>query len=113
LQKVNRDTLRFAMKASAAEIDGEWRDVYKDPVTDQGKRSKAGRLALIHDDGDGYRTVRERDRGDRPNALVTVYRNGELLVGLRRGKPNLPPASIKEMPTCSRFDTSKPTRTPT
>jgi len=83
LQKVNRDTLRFAMKASAAEIDGEWRDVYKDPVTDQGKRSKAGRLALIHDDGDGYRTVRERDRGDRPNALVTVYRNGELLVDWR------------------------------
>ncbi len=83
LQKVNRDTLRFAMKASAAEIDGEWRDVYKDPVTDQGKRSKAGRLALIHDDADGYRTVREHDLGDRPNALVTVYRDGALLVDWR------------------------------
>ena len=46
LQNVNRDTLKFAMKASAIEIGGHWSDVYKDPVTDAGKRSKRGRLAL-------------------------------------------------------------------
>nr|WP_315981873.1 hypothetical protein [Aliamphritea spongicola] len=40
LQKVNRDTLNFAMKTSAVNIAGQWRDVYKDPVTDSGKRSK-------------------------------------------------------------------------
>lgn len=43
LQDVNRDTLKFAMKVSAAEVDGEWRDVYKDPITDPGKVSKKGR----------------------------------------------------------------------
>jgi nicotinamide phosphoribosyltransferase len=32
LQKVNRDTLSFAMKTSAIRIAGEWRDVYKQPV---------------------------------------------------------------------------------
>lgn len=47
LQKVNRDTMKFAMKASAAKVDGLWRDVFKDPVTDSGKRSKKGRLAVI------------------------------------------------------------------
>jgi nicotinic acid phosphoribosyltransferase len=47
LQKVNRDTQKFAMKASAACVNGEWRDVYKDPITDSGKRSKKGRLALV------------------------------------------------------------------
>ena len=83
LQKVNRDTLQFAMKASAAEIAGQWRDVYKAPITDQGKRSKAGRLALIHDDAGDYQTVRERDLGERPNALVTVYRDGTLLTDWR------------------------------
>lgn len=42
LQQVNRDTFKFAMKASAAEIDGSWYDVFKDPVTDTGKKSKRG-----------------------------------------------------------------------
>lgn len=42
MQKLDRDTCGFAIKASAAKVNGEWRDVFKDPVTDQGKRSKAG-----------------------------------------------------------------------
>lgn len=79
LQKINRDTQKFAMKASAIRIDGEWRDIYKDPATDPGKRSKRGRLALV-EGPQGYRTVREDELGDRCNALVKVFRNGELLV---------------------------------
>jgi nicotinamide phosphoribosyltransferase len=78
LQKVNRDTLKFAFKCSAVEVNGEWRDVMKDPVTDPGKRSKAGRLALVHD-GSGYRTLPEGET-TLPNLLVPVFRNGELLV---------------------------------
>lgn len=46
LQHLNRDTLRFAMKCSAILRNGKWIDVYKDPVTDPGKRSKSGRLSL-------------------------------------------------------------------
>jgi len=79
LQKINRDTQQFAMKASAICINGEWRDVYKDPITDPGKRSKRGRLALINDE-QGYRTVREDALGDQRNALVKVFRNGDVLV---------------------------------
>ncbi|WP_444918373.1 nicotinate phosphoribosyltransferase [Microbulbifer sp. ANSA003] len=80
LQKVNRDTMRFAMKASAVRVDGLWRDVYKDPATDSGKRSKRGRLALINrTDGTPY-TIREQDIGGRNNLLETVYRNGKLLI---------------------------------
>lgn len=79
LQKVNRDTQKFAMKASAALIGGEWRDVYKDPITDSGKRSKRGRLALVKGDA-GYVTVREDELAGRVNQLRVVYRNGELLV---------------------------------
>ena len=44
LQQVNRDTQKFAMKCSAAQINGEWVDVFKDPVTDPGKASKKGIL---------------------------------------------------------------------
>jgi nicotinic acid phosphoribosyltransferase len=46
LQQVNRDTSSFAMKASWAVVDGKGVDVYKDPITSNGKRSKKGRLTL-------------------------------------------------------------------
>ncbi|HCK91995.1 MAG TPA: nicotinate phosphoribosyltransferase [Gammaproteobacteria bacterium] len=78
LQKVNRDTQKFAMKASAICIKGQWHDVYKDPITDQGKRSKKGRLALINENGE-YNTIARSDlNGDQ--VLIPVYRNGVLLV---------------------------------
>ncbi|QTR50837.1 nicotinate phosphoribosyltransferase [Candidatus Thiothrix anitrata] len=79
LQKVNRDTLRFAMKASAMQINGAWRDVYKQPVTDSGKHSKRGRLAVIRDAG-VIKTVREDALSWESNLLRPVFRNGELLV---------------------------------
>ena len=41
LQHCNRDTYGWAMKCSAACVDGEWRDVYKDPIGG-GKTSKKG-----------------------------------------------------------------------
>lgn len=44
MQQCNRDDLGFAYKCSAIRINNEWYDVYKDPVTDQNKRSKGGRL---------------------------------------------------------------------
>lgn len=42
LQKFDRDTFKFAFKCSYAEVDGIGRGVSKDPITDQGKRSKTG-----------------------------------------------------------------------
>lgn len=44
MQKVNRDTLKFAFKCSAIKVSGEWQDVYKDPITDSGKKSIRGRV---------------------------------------------------------------------
>lgn len=79
LQKVDRDTLSFAMKASAIRVHGQWRDVYKQPVTDPGKSSKRGRLAVVRTDS-GIETIREDALAGRENLLRPVYRNGELLV---------------------------------
>jgi nicotinamide phosphoribosyltransferase len=47
LQDVNRDTQKFAFKCSFAEAKGVSIDVLKDPITDPGKKSKAGRLDTI------------------------------------------------------------------
>jgi nicotinamide phosphoribosyltransferase len=78
LQQVNRDTLKFAMKCSAICVDGEWRDVYKDPITDPGKKSKRGMLDLIKV-GDEYRTIKlETGAPVGPSLLKTRFRNGAL-----------------------------------
>ena len=79
LQKHDRDTLRFAMKASAIRRDGQWSDIQKKPATDPTKASKPGRLALVRE-GDGYATVRREDLGGREDVLRPVWRDGALLV---------------------------------
>ena len=79
LQKVNRDTMQFAMKASAAKVNGNWRDVYKDPVTDRGMRSKKGRLALIEPEPGNYKTIPKDELGSQKNILEIVYSNGKLI----------------------------------
>jgi nicotinamide phosphoribosyltransferase len=73
LQKLNRDTLKFAFKCSAVTVDGTERAVFKQPITDPGKRSKTGKLKLIHD-ASGWRTVSPQEAGD--DALVEVFRDG-------------------------------------
>ena len=77
LQDCNRDTLRFALKCSWVDVDGEYRDVYKQPASDPSKNSKRGRLKLVSSFPQGYMTVSE----DTPNndVLREVFRNGEIL----------------------------------
>ena len=75
LQQINRDTLEFAMKCSAANINGEWVDVYKDPVTSSAKKSKKGRLMLNIDENGNYVTNRWVEGV--VDELKTRYLNGE------------------------------------
>ena len=79
LQKLNRDTLKFAFKCSSVTIAGEEREVYKDPVTDPGKKSKKGKLALVRRSDGGWETVCPTGPGVR-DELVEVFRNGKVLV---------------------------------
>lgn len=77
LQSLNRDTLKFAFKCSAAKINDKWIEVYKDPITDLGKKSKRGRLDLELTSHRDIRTVRF---GMAEKSLLTeVYRDGEML----------------------------------
>lgn len=90
LQHMNRDTQKFALKCSAARIDGQWIDVYKAPATDAGKTSQRGRLALLrHREYGTYKTVTiptdvtTVEAYDPPvgwmHALETVWENGQLI----------------------------------
>ena len=82
LQKISRDTLKFAYKCSAIVTGGEWRDVYKQPITDSGKNSKRGRLDLIIDENGAYKTVKIEDAetiSAKNSQLRVVFENSELL----------------------------------
>jgi nicotinamide phosphoribosyltransferase len=75
LQQLDRDTQKWAMKCSAIRVNGEWRHVFKDPVTDPGKTSKKGRVTLYKDNGK-YRSGVE----DWPTSVLeTVFENGNLI----------------------------------
>jgi len=81
LQKLNRDTQKCAFKCSSITVGGQDRDVFKDPVTDPGKASKRGRLALVADSEGSYVTKTACPREGVPgDVLVEVFRDGTLLV---------------------------------
>jgi nicotinamide phosphoribosyltransferase len=90
LQQCNRDTQKFALKCSAARVDGRWIDVYKDPITDKGKQSKRGRMTLLkHREYGTFQTVPVPPEAAslaevvKPagfdDAMVTVWENGRLV----------------------------------
>ena len=100
LQQLDRDTQKFAMKCSSIGVRVEdrkttsagvvvvdeiqWRDVQKDPITDSGKKSKAGRVTLWTSGGEYQSGVTAptswTDKGvGWTNALEEVYRDGNLV----------------------------------
>jgi nicotinamide phosphoribosyltransferase len=84
LQKVNRDTQKFALKCSYAEIDGQPVKVKKHPLemNEEGelvksfKTSKAGRLKLVKA-GNKYKTT-SLDDNQLDDLLETVFENGAI-----------------------------------
>lgn len=80
LQQVTRDTCRFAYKPSWARYaDETTRNISKNPKTDGGKRSQAGRFAVIHRTDDlrtKYECVQETSCIGSQNLLTTVFENG-------------------------------------
>lgn len=92
LQKVNRDTYKFAQKASAIRstkviavgahgglFEHIWTPISKNPITDPGKKSKEGRLTLIRSKMTGELSsakVGEFDNSQFDDMMVIVYNNG-------------------------------------
>lgn len=84
-QYVTRDTFGSAMKATWVQIDGEGKDIFKDPKTDNGlKKSARGRLAVqfIDDDFmlfDATTTPSGADVENEYNELEVVWEDGNLV----------------------------------
>lgn len=80
LMDCNRDTQKFAFKCSFARVNGESVDVIKDPITDPGKKSKAGRLDLIRLPDGSIKTVPlPEGMSSHPDSImVTVFDTGKI-----------------------------------
>lgn len=86
LQKLDRDTQKFALKCSAAVINGKEIVVQKSPtemnaegeITGSFKKSKAGRFKLVHTNGT-YQTVAADNNDGLADVLQTVFENGSLV----------------------------------
>lgn len=73
LQSANRDDLKWAMKCSAVNVGGVWRDVFKDPITDPGKVSKKGVLETFLINGK-YETVNTLEYSEIPKEWEQVMK---------------------------------------
>ncbi len=76
-----RDTFGFAMKATYGEVNGEGREIFKDPITDDGTKKSAKGLMKITLENGNYNlmdqaTWEEEKKGE----LKEVFRDGKLLI---------------------------------
>ena len=75
-----RDTFGFAMKATYCEINGEGREIFKDPITDDGtKKSATGLLCVTRDEYSGDYMLMDRVdwQTSKGGELKTIYRDGK------------------------------------
>lgn len=77
-----RDTFGYALKSTLCVINGQEKQIFKDPKTDNGiKKSQKGRVVVLKD-GDSFKFVDGFGLNDviAGDQLVEVFRDGKLLV---------------------------------
>jgi nicotinamide phosphoribosyltransferase len=79
LRNHSRDTFGFAIKATNVVVNGESRDIEKDPITDHKKKSHKGLMRLDKDENGQFFT---KDNATKEEAaggyLETVFRDGKI-----------------------------------
>lgn len=76
-----RDTFGFAMKATYGEVKGEGREIFKDPITDDGtKKSAKGLMKVVKANGSYILIDQVSWEEERTGELREVFRDGKLLI---------------------------------
>jgi nicotinamide phosphoribosyltransferase len=73
-----RDTFGFAMKATYVEVNGEGREIFKDPITDDGTKKSATGLLSVKKDLDGNYNLIDKVSwsGEQTGYLKPIYEDG-------------------------------------
>lgn len=78
-----RDTFGFAMKATYGEVHGEGREIYKDPITDDGtKKSARGLVKVVNCNGQYELIDQVSWEEEQQGELREIFRDGQLLIDL-------------------------------
>ena len=75
-----RDTFGFAMKATYVEVEGEGREIFKNPITDDGtKKSATGLLSVFKGEDDLVYQLHDHCdwATEAKGELQTIYKNGQ------------------------------------
>jgi len=79
-QYVTRDNFGFAMKATSGVVNGERRDIFKDPKTDNGIKKSAKGLLRVEEEGGSYVLYdQQSETEERQGAFEVVYQDGKLI----------------------------------
>lgn len=80
-QHITRDTFGMAMKATWGRVNGEGREIFKDPITDDGtKKSLTGRVMVVNEGGNIKVLDRQTPKASNRGLLRPMFRNGDLLI---------------------------------
>lgn len=78
---VTRDTFGFAMKATWGQVNGEPKDIFKDPKTDSGFKKSAKGLLKVYRDENGELKLKDQCtfEEEKEGLLSTVFINGQFI----------------------------------
>jgi nicotinamide phosphoribosyltransferase len=67
------------MKATYVEVNGEGREIFKDPITDDGTKKSATGLLVVYDNYEGGLTLIDKAswESEGQGRLKTIYENGK------------------------------------
>jgi nicotinamide phosphoribosyltransferase len=76
-----RDTFGFAMKATYGEVDGKGREIFKNPITDDGTKKSAKGLMKVVKKGNSFELIDQVSWDEeKTGELKEVFRDGKLLI---------------------------------
>jgi nicotinamide phosphoribosyltransferase len=77
---LTRDTFGFAVKATWGQVNGQGRELFKDPITDSGVKKSAKGLLRVEQTADGF-TLFDQQTSDQEQqgAFAIVFENGKLI----------------------------------
>ncbi|MGO3344136.1 MAG: nicotinate phosphoribosyltransferase [Marinomonas sp.] len=79
-QYITRDTFGFAIKATWGQVNGEEREIFKDPITDKGDKKSAAGLLRVERTNNGFELFdRQTSLQEQQGALDVVFDNGKLM----------------------------------
>jgi len=86
-QYLTRDNFGFALKATWGQVNGEAREIFKDPITDNGEKKSARGFLRVEETENGFELFDQQTaEQEQQGALEVVFEDGALVVDQSLGE---------------------------